>query len=253
MGLAGLGMSAAGSFFNARSANRDRESNEALTREQIALQRAQVEDQLRGSQANRALVGALLPQIDNFNVSAPDVPTQGLGSIMGTSIGSYAPQMSGGVLNAIPAGGIPQDVLDLFQPGAPVGGGGAAGTADYGTVSSTPAGGGGPGRGMGAAQGAASGASFGSMFGPIGMGVGAGVGALIGTIQGGRNDTKGQREEFASQMGHSLNTLLDTLATQHGEEGRRLQHEALNIIGRKDNQRNAVWMNQVYALLNGGG
>jgi len=109
---------------------------------------------------------------------------------------------------------------------------------------------GGPGGASGALGGGVSGAGLGFKYGGwLGAGIGGAAGAIIGGITGSRNDTKGEREELATQLGfgslHALNQYLNTL----GKDGQDLAHIGMNIIGKHDTERNALWMQTVYQLV----
>lgn len=87
---------------------------------------------------------------------------------------------------------------------------------------------------------------LGDIFGFGGSLIGWGLGKLIGA---GSNKTKHEREDFAKEQGFgSLDALFDSLRKQ-GEKGQALVNEALNLIGKKDFDRNAKWMERVLDLL----
>lgn len=105
------------------------------------------------------------------------------------------------------------------------------------------------GKARGAASGASTGATIGSFVPGVGTAVGAGVGALVGAIAGNKNSTAGDREDFAKQAGfQNLGQLYDALGAL-GPEGAQLREVGLNVIGKKDKEANAQWMQQVAALL----
>lgn len=99
----------------------------------------------------------------------------------------------------------------------------------------------GVGRGIGNALGGPAG-------GEIGAKIGAFVGSLTGKIFSG-NDTKKAREQAAKMLGFpSLSALYTELRTL-GEEGAKLVHEGLNVIGKKDTAANDAWIRSVEELI----
>jgi uncharacterized protein YqgV (UPF0045/DUF77 family) len=87
------------------------------------------------------------------------------------------------------------------------------------------------------------GGMVGSFFGPVGSLVGGWIGGMFGG-----NDTKKDRESAAKLLGFSsLAGLNDALRTM-GDEGNKLVHEGLNIIGKNDTAANQAWIKSVQDL-----
>lgn len=110
------------------------------------------------------------------------------------------------------------------------------------------------GTGAGILGGAGSGALTGLMLGgPIGMGIGALAGLVGGWIGGARNNTKDQREQFATQslgLSGGTNELWSVLQERLPPElADSLKNRALNVIGKKDTAANEEWMRDVIAAL----
>ncbi len=101
--------------------------------------------------------------------------------------------------------------------------------------------------------GGALGSFLGGLAGPIGSIIGSMVGGAVDSVIGriiGRNDTKNEREQLAQMMGFSSLAAMNDALRAMGEDGNRLVHQGLNIIGRRDHAANQQWMREVEALIN---
>jgi len=103
----------------------------------------------------------------------------------------------------------------------------------------------------GAAQGAAMGATIGSAVPGVGTAIGMGVGALVGAIASSGNETKGQREDLAKNLGYHSLADLNVALSKMGPAGEELLDAGLHKIGKHDAAGNKQWMTQVAHLLTG--
>lgn len=87
-----------------RSLQMQLEQSRMLQEKQMGLQAAQAAPQRQDWRQRQALLAAILPELQNYNVQAPG------------NLARYQPQMSGGF--RLPEGGIPQEALQFFSPQA---------------------------------------------------------------------------------------------------------------------------------------
>jgi hypothetical protein len=90
------------------------------------------------------------------------------------------------------------------------------------------------------------GKAFSAALPGIGALVGPALDALINKFFKG-NTTKEGREDFAADMGLSLDALYKKLES-FGPQGQRLANTALNVIGKHDEAANRAWMQEVTAF-----
>lgn len=84
----------------------------------------------------------------------------------------------------------------------------------------------------------------GGLLGPLGALAGSWLGGLFGG-----NNTKEDREKAAKMFGFSSLEGLNNALRGMGEEGNRLVHEGLNVIGKNDTAANQQWIRDVKELL----
>lgn len=134
--------------------------------------------------------------------------------------------------------------------GAGVGGSTVAGSVAAGQAATAAA-------GADSAAGSAMTGSVGMSGMAIGLTVGIGAAVVIGiwVWRSRRNETKGDREDFAESLGFKSDAtgtqfdhLFEAMNAIDPVRGGELRHEALNVIGKHDVDANVRWMHKVLQL-----